>query len=142
MATVTRDQVATTSSAKREDGLGWLLFAASMLGLGGVFAVIDGIVALSKSKFFVADATYVFSDLRTWGWITLVVGIVALFASFAIMSGSEWARWFGIVVAGLYAIDQLLFVQAYPFWSLAMFSLSVLTIYALAVYGGKKAESY
>jgi hypothetical protein len=30
-----------------------------------------------------------------------------------------------------------MFSQAYPFWSLLMFSLGVLVIYALARYGGR-----
>jgi hypothetical protein len=31
-------------------------------------------------------------------------------------------------------------VNAYPFWTLMMFALDVLVIYALAVYGGKRME--
>jgi hypothetical protein len=31
-------------------------------------------------------------------------------------------------------------MQSYPFWSLIVFTLDVLVIYALAVYGGKKME--
>jgi hypothetical protein len=28
-------------------------------------------------------------------------------------------------------------IQAYPFWSLALFSLDILVIYGLVVYGGR-----
>jgi hypothetical protein len=133
--------VATTVTQSYEDeerGFGWLLFAATMLGLSGILAVIDGIVALSRSRFYTANATYVFSDLRTWGWITLIVGALLIVAAMGVFSGSSLARWFGILIAGLSAIDQFLFVQAYPFWSLFVFSVSVLVIYALARYGGNK----
>ena len=135
MATISRDQAALYEDEER--GSGWLLFAASMLGLAGVFGVIDGVVALSKSKFYTANATYVFSDLRTWGWITLIVGIAALFASFAVAAKSQVARWFGIAIASISALNQLLFVQAYPFWSIMLFAIDILVIYALAVYGGR-----
>jgi hypothetical protein len=119
-------------------GTGWLAFAAIMLGFAGTFNSIDGILALVNSKVYTANATYVFSDLRTWGWIVLFLGIAEIGASLAIFSGSQFARWFGILAAGANAIGQLMFIQAYPFWSLAIFSVDILIIYALAVYGGSK----
>ena len=134
MASVSRE----AAYDDEEKGFGWLLFAATMLGLGGILAVIDGIVALSKSRFYTSGATYVFSDLRTWGWITLLVGVLLIIAAMGVFSGSGFARWFGIFAAALLAIDQFMFAQAYPFWSLLMFALAVLVIYALAAYGGKR----
>jgi hypothetical protein len=58
-----------------------------------------------------------------------------------VLSGSEFARWFGIVSAGLNALGQLAFVPAYPWWALAMFSVDVLIIYGLAVYGGSRLRA-
>jgi hypothetical protein len=121
-------------------GEGWLTFAAFMLGFAGLFGLIDGIIAVSKSTFYVAGANYVFSDLNTWGWIIMLVGVVALFAAFAIPSRSQWARWTGIGIAGLQGIAQLLMIQAYPFWSLCVFAIDLLVIYALAVYGGSRTR--
>lgn len=120
-----------------ERGLGWLTFGGVMLTLAGTFSLIDGVVALAKSKFYVADATFVFSDVRTWGWIMLVVGAIELMAAFALFSGSQWARWFGVSVAGLNAIAQLMFLPAYPWWAIAIFAVDMLVIYALVAYGGK-----
>src|SRR3954447_11328389 len=122
-------------------GARWLSFAGIMLGLAGIWNLIDGILAISTSKVYVAGAKFVFSDLRTWGWIILVLGILEISAAFAIFTGSEIARWFGIVAAGLNSIGQLMFVPAYPFWSLAMFTLDILIIYALAVYAGGKLRT-
>jgi hypothetical protein len=131
---------AESSGVVREDpvGAGWLLFASIMLGMAGAFNIIDGIVALSKSKFFVADATYVFSDLRTWGWIVLALGIVQVLAALTLVNRNQFARWFAIASAGVNAIAQLVWIPAYPFWSLSMFAVDVLVIYALAVYGGRR----
>ena len=122
-------------------GGGWITFAATMLGLAGTFNVIDGIIALSKAGFFTPNATYVFSNLRTWGWIVLILGILQLLAAFTLFGGSELARWFGIIVASLNAIGQLLFIPAVPFWSLAMFSIDVLIIYGLVQYGGRRLRA-
>jgi hypothetical protein len=119
---------------------GWVAFAAIMLGFAGGWNIFDGALALANSKVYAPQATYVFSDLRTWGWIVLALGIIEVCASFALFSGSSVARWFGVSAAGINAIGQLMFVQAAPFWSLAMFTLDLLVIYALAVYGGKEVE--
>jgi|SRR3954453_10674692 len=120
-----------------ERASGWLGFAAIILGLAGSWNVIDGILAISRSKVYAPTATYVFSDLRTWGWIVLAVGFLELCAAFTILSGSGFARWFGIGAAGVNAIAQLMFIPAAPFWALAMFTCDLLVIYALAVYGGR-----
>ena len=82
-----------------------------------------------------------FSDLRTWGWITLIVGVLLIVAAMGVFSGSGFARWFGIFAAGLNA-DRALRgrSQSYPFWSLIVITLDILVIYALAVYGGKPME--
>jgi hypothetical protein len=136
VASVTHREAA--SADEYGEGYGWLVFAASMLGLAGILSIVDGIVALSKSRFYAANATYVFSDLRTWGWITLALGVVLILAATGVLSGSSFARWFGIFAAGLNAIGLFAFMQSYPFWSLAVFALDVLVIYALARYGGKR----
>jgi hypothetical protein len=123
-----------------EKGAGWLTFSAIMLGLAGLFGFIDGLVAVSKSSFYVASAHFVFSDLNTWGWIIMAVGAVAMLSAFGVLSGSQWARWTGIVIAGLQAVAQLLMIQAYPFWSLCVFAIDLLVIYGLATYGGSRTR--
>ncbi len=138
MASVTHSEAAYDLE---ERGAGWLVFAATMLGLAGILCVIDGVMALSKSKFYVANATYAFSDLRTWGWIMLALGAGAIIAAMGVLSGSSFARWFGISAAGLNAIGQFMFIQAYPFWTLVVFACDVLVIYALATYGGKRVSA-
>ena len=123
-----------------ERGFGWLLFAATMLGLAGVLSIIDSIVALSRSKFYAPNANYVFTDLRTWGWITLVLGVLLIVAAMGVFSGSGFARWFGIFAASLNLLAHFGAIQSYPFWSLIVITLDILVIYALSVYGGKKME--
>jgi hypothetical protein len=83
---------------------------------------------------------YVFSDLRTWGWITLIIGVLAVVAAFGVLTRSQFGRWFGMIAAGLNALGQFMFVQAYPFWSMIVFAADVLVIYGLAVYGGRNVS--
>jgi hypothetical protein len=119
-------------------GVGWVVFAASMLAISALFNFFDGIAAISGAHVFVGNANYVFSDLNTWGWIVLCLGILQGFAALTVVTGNQFARWFGMTSAGLNAIGQLMFAPAYPWWSLAMFSIDILIIYGLAVYGGTK----
>jgi hypothetical protein len=118
-------------------GAGWVLFAAIMLVMGGVLSIIWGIAAVSGSHFFVAGASYILSDLNTWGWIVMGFGVVEALAALSIWRGGEFGRWFGIVAAGLAGLAAMLSIPAYPFWSLALLVIDVLVIYGLAAYGGK-----
>ncbi len=130
----------TYSDAYDTTGNGWITYASLMLGLAGAFNVIDGIIAVSKSKFYVAGATFVVSDLKTWGWIVLVAGALEVAAAIYVTSGSEMARWFGVGAASVNGIVQLLFLPAYPLWAISAFAMDILIVYALVVYGGARLK--
>ena len=130
-----------TFSAITKPGAGWLRYASIMLGLAGMFNVIDGIVALTRAKFYVAGATYVFSDLRTWGWIVLALGALEIFAAVGVTTGSGFARWFGVGAAAVNGIAQLMFLPSYPLWAVSAFTMDVLVVYALIVFGGRKVKA-
>jgi hypothetical protein len=114
------------------------MFSAIALGFAGVWGFFEGILAISSSKIYVANATYVFSDLKTWGWIMMILGALAVVAAFAVFAGSELARWYGIAIASINAWGQLMFLHAQPWWSVCMFAIDILVIYGLAAYGGHK----
>jgi hypothetical protein len=118
-------------------GGGWITFAGVIIVIVAILNIIDGIAAISKSSFFINDAKYILSDLRTWGWIVLAIGVIQLFVAYGIWAGNQVARWTGIVIVSVNAIAQLMFIPAYPFWALAIFSLDVLVLYGLAAYGGR-----
>ena len=122
-----------------DSGSGWITFAGVVIMIVAILNIVDGIAAISKSSFFVADARYVFSDLNTWGWIVLGLGVLQVVVGFGVWAGNQLARWTGIVVVSLNAIAQLLFIPAYPFWSLSIFALDILVLYGLAAHGGRPA---
>ena len=126
------------AGAYESDGAGWLTFAGIMLLIVGVLNAIYGIAAIDSSSFYVADARFVVSDLNTLGWIVLIVGAVQIFAAFSVWRGGQFGRWIGIGTASCNAILQLLFIASYPLLSLALFSVDVLIIFALAAYGGRR----
>jgi len=115
-------------------GLGRALFAAVLLMIGGVLNIIYGIAAIGNSSFFVHNTKYVFSSLKGWGWITLILGILEVLASVSLFGGGVYGRWFAIVVGALAALGALLSIPAYPLWSIAIFALSLWIIYGLVIY--------
>ena len=118
-----------------EQRSGWVTFAGVMLLIAGVLNVIYGIAAIGDSKFFINDSKYILSNLNTWGWITLIIGVIQLFAAFSLWSGGLYGRIIGIGAAGLSAIGALLSIPAYPFWSLAIFAVDIVIIHQIATRG-------
>ena len=112
---------------------GWWVFAGILLAISGTLNIIWGIVGIGESSFFTATgARYVFSDLKTWGWITLILGVLEICAALSLFAGGSFGRWFGIFAAALVAIGTLLDVRVLPFWSICVFALSMIVIYELA----------
>ena len=136
-ATIKRDSGAAGRHAEGR-GYGLIFFASILLAVVGFFNMIYGIAAIANSHVFVANAHYVFADLRTWGWITLIIAVLQLAAAGGVVVGNQMARWFAVVVVGLSAIDMMFFLPAYPFWALAIIAMDVVALYGLCVYGSRE----
>ena len=133
----------TTEAARdaywpRRQGYGLIIFASVLLVIIGCFNVIYGIAAIAHSHVFVGNAHYVFGNLRTWGWITLIIGVLQLLAAAGVLAGNQLARWFAVAVLGLNAIDMMFFLPAYPFWSLVIIAVDVVALYGLCAYGSRE----
>jgi hypothetical protein len=132
----------TRSGPRRTGWVGWVYFAGTMLVLLGSFNAIEGLVALFKDQYYVPtrQGLLVF-DLTGWGWIHLIVGIVAIAVGIGLFTGATWARVSGVILAGLNAILQLLFLSANPLWAILVITLDVLVIWALVVHGDEAKSS-
>jgi hypothetical protein len=119
-------------------GYGLVLFAGVLLLVAGFWNMIYGIAGIANSHVFVANAHYVFGDLRAWGWITLIFAILLLIAGGGVMAGNQLARWFAVAVLGLNAIEQMFVIPAYPFWSLTIIAMDVVALYGLCAYGSRE----
>ena len=86
---------------------------------------------------FVANAHYVIGDLRSWGWVTLIIGGLQLLAAGGVPVGNQLARWFGVAMVGLSAITMMFFIPAYPFWALTIIAVDVVALYGLCAYGSR-----
>jgi hypothetical protein len=119
-------------------GYGLVVFAGVLLLLLGFFNMIYGIAAIAHSHVFVPNAHYVFGDLRAWGWITLIISILQLAAGGGVMVGNQLARWYGVVVVGLSALDMMFTIPSYPFWALTIIAVDVVALYGLCAYGSRR----
>ena len=119
-------------------GFGLVAFAAVVLAVAGIMNLIEGIAAIANSHVFVANAHYVIGDLRAWGWVMLIAGVLQLLAAGGVMAGNQAARWFGVAVVGLGAIAMMFFVPAYPFWALMIIAIEVVALYGLCAYGSRE----
>lgn len=133
---------ATPATSRRgyveSHGYGLIIFASVLLLVVGFFNLIDGIAAVARSHVFIANAHYVVGDLRTWGWIALILGALQLLAAGGILAGNQFARWFAVAVVGLNAIAQMFFIPAYPFWSLMIIAVDVVALWGLCAYGSRQ----
>ena len=122
-------------------GNGWVLFAGVMLAMLATLNVIEGIAAVSTSTFFVADAKYIVSDLNTWGWVLIALGVCQGLTAIGVWAKVPGFRWIGVTIASLNAIAQMFFLPSYPILSLMLFTLDILVIYGLVAYGSRTSNA-
>jgi hypothetical protein len=110
-------------------------FAVALLITAGVFQILQGLAAILDNRFYVTTPGHVFSfNVTAWGWIHLIVGIVAFGVGVGVFYGTSWARGAGMGIAVFQAIVQFMFLPYYPVWSIIIIALDVAVIWALATY--------
>jgi len=128
----------------KNEGRGWILFSMIVLLTAGIMRIFDGIWMIHNSN-TISSATLTGSlfgtSFKTYGWIYLLVGVALILVALALASGSEVARWLGIVAGAVLAISAIWWIPYYPVWSIVYIGLGVGVIYGLAVYGGGTEES-
>jgi hypothetical protein len=116
-------------------GAGRAVFVAILLLIIGTLNIIYGFAAIGNAHFF-NNTQYVFSSLHTWGWITVIVGVIQLTGGFSLMVGGGYGRLIGIISAIIGAFESLLSVGGtHPWWSLAIFALCIYVLHGLLILG-------
>ena len=122
-----------------EEGLGWLVFAGTILGIAGIMRIFD---ALWAFRFDGAvpdelEGALLGTSMTTYGWAWLIVGVVLLVASFAVLKRSQFARWIGILTGAVLAVSATWWMPFYPVWSFTFIIMGILVVYGLAAHGGR-----
>ncbi|MFJ9025217.1 hypothetical protein ACIRPU_35400 [Streptomyces sp. NPDC102259] len=119
--------------AAHDSRAGGVVFAGVLLLCSGVLAVLQGIAALAEDDVYARVGSYAYElDLTGWGWIHLVLGVVAAATGAALLKGMTWARFAGIFLAALSLVTQFLFLPYEPLWSIVVMAIDVFVIWALA----------
>jgi hypothetical protein len=122
---------------------GWVVFAAFMMIMVGVLQAIEGLVAIFDDGFYhVTSSGLVLNvNYNVWGWTHLLLGVLILVSGLGVLTGNLAARTVAVILAGLSALANLAFIEAYPIWSVIVITVDVLVIYALTVHGGELRDS-
>jgi len=124
-------------------GAGWLLFASIVLIVSGIMRVFDSIWLFSNHTNVARQlpGALLGTSLTTYAWIYLLVGILLIVAGFGVMTGSQAARWIGIIAGAMTIVSAGVLMPYYPIWSLVYVVLGVLVVYGLAAYGGDEVTA-
>jgi len=129
-------EMPASTGTSRPPMVGWIVFAAMLLIVLGSVAAIEGLIAIIRGVYYVphGDQLIVF-DTKTWGWVTLLEGILLALIGLALWAGAGWARWTAIFLVTVNLLSQLGWLgnTAYPLWALVVVTLDVVVIYALTV---------
>jgi hypothetical protein len=112
---------------------GVVTFAGVMMLLAAALNLLDGIVALLNDDHYAIDEL-LFGDLTAWGVWWLLVAAIQGAIGLAIVRRSSLGAIAGITVAGVNALTQLMFIGAYPAWSIAVIVVDGVIIYALTAH--------
>lgn len=115
---------------------GVILFGTLAMMLLGCFHFIAGLAAVLDEDFYTPRPNYPFEiDATSWGWIHIIGGILLTVVSFAVISGSSAARTIAVAMITLSAVWNFYSIPVYPIWSLTMFGLCMLVLWALVAHG-------
>lgn len=135
--TSTRSRSAT-SPKHRAPPSGWR--ATSRGGLGGVIAIVAGLLSfiiglavIVRASYFVTLPSYAYraSNLHTWGWVLVALGVLLFAVGASYLLGMVWARAAGVGLAALAAIAAFMFLPYAPVFGVIVVALCVFAIWAL-----------
>jgi hypothetical protein len=116
-------------------GTGGAVFAGTLLIIGGVLWIVEGLAGIVRGTTYLENANYwITTSASTWGWTHLVGGIIGLAAGFGVVSGAAWARWLGIFIAAISIVVNFTFIPFEPWWALTIIFIDLWVIHSLFVH--------
>ncbi|HEV7195981.1 MAG TPA: hypothetical protein VGN19_08580 [Pedococcus sp.] len=123
-----------TGGAKNAWAGGLTVFGGVGLATVGGFQLLMGLSAVLKDTVYVHTDKYVYKlDLVGWGWIHLILGVVAIVVGLTILVGAKWALTAGIVIAVLSALSNFAFIPQAPWWALLIIAIDIVLIWSFSV---------
>jgi hypothetical protein len=111
---------------------GWVIFAGVMMLIIGFLNFFYGLAAIVNDEVVVVGGHgAIIADITTWGVITLILAVILVLTGGGLLTGAEWARWVGVFLVALNAIDQVWIFPAAPLWAFIVILLDVVVLYNL-----------
>ena len=115
----------------------WVAVAAAViLIIAGVLHAMQGVVGLVNNEFYVSTQNWIFKfDTTTWGWVHILVGLVAIGTGIGLFYGAVWARTLGVIVAAVSIFANFIWMPYYPWWALLIITFDAFVIWAVTAHG-------
>lgn len=115
---------------------GWVGFAAILLVIIGCIDAFEGLIAIIRDQYYqyTPNGVIIF-DTTTWGWLSLIWGILLVLVGLALAAKSGWARWTAVVLVIVNLLGQLGWLgnSPNPVWTLTVITLQIIVLLALTV---------
>ncbi len=116
--------------------VGITVSAAVILILAGVLHAMQGVVGLANNEFYVTTQNWIFKfDATTWGWVHILVGLIAIGTGIGLFYGAVWARTVGVIVAAVSIFANFVWLPYYPVWAILIIAFDFFVIWALTAHG-------
>ena len=114
---------------------GIAVFAGVIMIVAGAFQAVEGLAGIVNDKYLVVLENYFLAfDLTLWGWLHLLVGLALVAIGIFLIRGATWARVAGMIIAGISALLNFVWLPHSPWWALLVIAIDILVIWALANY--------
>lgn len=117
---------------------GWVVFAAFVMGLSGIFHIILGIAGILSRDWYLYDSGDIFLfNATAWGWSMLIGGALLILSAALLLEGNM----FGRIIGGILVVGSLLaniaLISVAPLWSITVIVIDILILYAIIVHAGE-----
>ena len=113
---------------------GWITFAGAYLLVAGAMNAIWGLAAVTDRE-VLREGELAWSNLTTWGWLSLVAAASQLVAGGLVLARRVVGRLLAGVIAFAGLFVNFLSIGAYPVWSILALVANGLVLWAVTVYG-------
>lgn len=121
---------------------GGTVFAGVVLLVVGLLDILKGISALASDTLYGRIGDYVYRfDLTTWGWVLLIVGIIAAATGLGLLTDALWARVMGVFMACISLIANFLWLPYLPLWAIISIGLDAWVIWALTAHRASRTAA-
>ncbi|MCB0919144.1 MAG: hypothetical protein KDC39_11320 [Actinobacteria bacterium] len=115
---------------------GWIVLAAVFMLIVGALEIIYGLVAIFNHDWVLWNSDHLLLlDTSSWGWVSLIWGLIVFFVGVGLFSGNFIARVLGVIAVAISLISHFLWLPAYPFWSMIIIIIDIFIIWAIIAHG-------